>query len=894
MMKLLRLSIALALSVVVHGAFASSSGLVISQVYGGGGNSGATYKADFIEVFNASGQPISVTGFSVQYASAAGSSWQVTTLSGTIPAGGYYLVQESVGTGGTVDLPTPNVVGTIPMSATAGKVALVSATTALTSATPTANVVDIVSFGASTANEGTPVGPLSNTTAASRNSQGCVDTDNNVADFTIGAPAPRNSATPTNVCGANAPIVTSCPAFKVVTGTGGTGTASASDIDSTVNGVVLSNQAPGITLGTFTAANGPGTSATAQIVVASTVAAGTYPFTLNWSNDQSQTATCTSSVTAGALTRIYSIQGSGATSPLAGQTVITQGVVTRVTNNGFYMQDATGDGDPLTSDGIFAFTSSTPTVHAGDLAQVSATVVEFNTGAPTNADTVAHTITELSSVSSVSVVATGYTIAPVVLTFPLANRDDLEKYEHMLVTLNGPLSVEQNYFDGRYGQLTLAALGRVETPTNRLRPGSAANALYADNKRRSIVLEDGTTVQNPNPTPFFGADGTVRAGDTVPSITGVVDYGLVTDSNLDPGSWRIIPTVAPVFTRTNPRTSAPAEVGGAVRLASGNVLNFFTTFTNGTNAAGQTGQGCTVGTSTSASNCRGADNLAEFLRQRAKIVEEIVGLNPDVMGIMEMQNNGSTGIQNLVDAVNARLGAVVYAAVPDPAQGTGTDAIKVAMIYKPSVVTRLGPSISDPNPIHNRPPLAQTFTAPNGETFTMVVNHLKSKGCGATTGPDSDLGDLQGCFNATRVQQAQATRAFVTSLLPASPSVLLVGDFNAYAKEDPIFDFTSNGYTDEIGRFNSFGYSYQFDGSSGRLDHALTTPAMSARIKNAVEWHINADEPAQIDYNLEFKQPACPTCSPDYYTPTPYRSSDHDPIVLGATFGNRPTPVRAR
>jgi uncharacterized protein len=114
--------------------------------------------------------------------------------------------------------------------------------------------------------------------------------------------------------------------------------------------------------------------------------------------------------------------------------------------------------------------------------------------------------------------------------------------------------------------------------------------------------------------------------------------------------------------------------------------------------------------------------------------------------------------------------------------------------------------------------------------------------------------------------------------------VLLVGDFNAYAMEDPIIDLTSNGYTDEIARFNTFGYSFQFDGSSGRLDHALTSPLMSSKIKRAIEWHINADEPSILDYNLEFKQPSCATCSPDFYTPTPYRASDHDPIIIGVTF----------
>ena len=181
--------------------------------------------------------------------------------------------------------------------------------------------------------------------------------------------------------------------------------------------------------------------------------------------------------------------------------------------------------------------------------------------------------------------------------------------------------------------------------------------------------------------------------------------------------------------------------------------------------------------------------------------------------------------------------------------------------------------------------------APNGEKFNLVANHLKSKGCSDfAAGPgDEDTGDLQGCFNARRVQQADELRSFVASVQSQRGVVdtLLLGDFNAYAKEDPIADLTSNGFVDQIGRYldqasaNTFGYSYVFNGSSGRLDHAIANNTLSSKVAGVTEWHINADEPLVIDYNQEFKQPACATCGPDYYTPTPYRASDHDPIVVG-------------
>ena len=182
---------------------------VISQVYGGGGNSGATLKNDFIEIFNPGTQPVSLAGWSVQYASATGSTWQATALSGTIQPGGYYLVQQAAGTGGTASLPTPDATGTIAMSATAGKVWLVKQTAVLAGTCPTgAAVVDQVSFGTTASNCGVgTTATLSNTTAAIRADNGCKYTGSLSADFGTGAPAPRNGASPTVTCEVSQPQV---------------------------------------------------------------------------------------------------------------------------------------------------------------------------------------------------------------------------------------------------------------------------------------------------------------------------------------------------------------------------------------------------------------------------------------------------------------------------------------------------------------------------------------------------------------------------------------------------------------------------------------------------------------------------------------------------------------
>ena len=887
-MKQLRSLIGLTLLALTGLAQASASGVVISQIYGGGGNSGATLRNDYIEVFNAGNAPVSLAGWSVQYASAAGTTWQVTNLgSVSLSPGQFYLVQQAAGTGGSVSLPTPDAIGTIAMSGTGGKVALVASTLALSGSAPSGGaLVDLVGWGAANGFEAAPAAATTNPTAVIRAAGACIDSDNNNSDFGVGTPVPRNSATALQPCGGAVaqPIVPNCPAAVLVAGNAGAALASATDADSIVNVVNVVGALPsGFSLGSFQPASAVGGTAQQVLNVAAGTGAGGYAISLQWGNDAGQTASCTLNVTLSGLTPIYDIQGSGPTSGRVGQTVTTRGVVTLVTNNGFFLQDATGDGNPATSDGIFVFTSTAPTVSAGQLVQLSATVTEFNTGAAGNADTLAHTVTELTGPTGISVLGSGFAVAPVEVVLPEAVNDDLERFEGMLVTLRGPLTVSQNFFLGRYGQLTLSANGRMETPTNRHRPGADAQALADANSRARILLDDGSSAQNPNPTPYLAADNTLRAGDRVDAVTGVIDYGLATNSNTGFGDYKIQPTVPVTFTRANARSAAPEAVGGNVRVASANVLNFFTTFTNGNTADGQTGQGCSLGGAVAAANCRGADSVSEFARQRTKIVENLVALDADVVGLMEIQNNGGTAVQNLVDALNARVGAGVYARVADPAAGTGSDAIKVAMIYRTARVAPVGASTTDTDPVHNRPPLAQTFAARNGERFSVVVNHFKSKGCDGATGADLDQADGQGCFNDRRTQQARALRNFVSAVqsTAGTPDVLLIGDFNAYAQEDPIAELTGNGFVDQIGVFNSFGYSYVFDGAAGRLDHALASPALSAKVTGATEWHINADEPSVIDYNLEFKQPACATCGPDYYSATAYRSSDHDPVVVG-------------
>jgi predicted extracellular nuclease len=304
-------------------------------------------------------------------------------------------------------------------------------------------------------------------------------------------------------------------------------------------------------------------------------------------------------------------------------------------------------------------------------------------------------VTQLTGVSGLVLLSRNNTVTPTTVSLPLAPGADFEHLEGMLVRFDMPLTVNQNTFQGRYGQVTLSA-GRLEKATNRYPPRSAqAIAAAAANAANLIVLDDGKTSQNPSPVPYIGADNTLRAGDTVTGLTGVIDFGPITASSAGAAGYKLQPSIAPLFARDNPRSTAPVLPAGNVRVASFNVENFFTTFTDGGAASGLSGQGCSLGASISKSNCRGADNLAEFQRQRAKIVAALAAIDADVVGLMEIQNNGDVAVSNLVDALNAAVGARTYAVVPQAADATGSDAIRVAMIYKPSRLTLAGAALSD-------------------------------------------------------------------------------------------------------------------------------------------------------------------------------------------------------
>ena len=866
-------------------AMAASPNLVISQIYGAGGNAGSVYRNDYIEIFNRGDTAVTATGWSVQYGSATSTAaWSGKSLlpTFTVEPGQYVLIQQQSGGSAGALLPTPIIVPapTFNASGTTGKIALVSDGVTLSGATPaTANVVDLIGFGTANGFEGAVATAPSATLALFRAQNGCIDSDNNRNDFTTSAPAPRTSDSARNACMAlPKPIVLTCPAsLSAEQGAGAFASLTATDEDSIVDGVAITSAAvTGISLTGFAAAGANGGVASVNLQADATLAPGSYPVAVRFTNNAGQQQSCTVNVSVVSNATIPQIQGSGATSAYNNVALITQGVVTHTVSNGYFLQDAAGDGNPATSDGLFVF-SATP-VAVGDLVRVRGTITEFR---PTNAP---RSVTQMKDVTATTVLSSGNGVAPTNINFD--GTLDLASLENMLVNISNDLTVNQAFFLGERGELTLAA-GRRETATNRYRPGTPeAIALAAANARNSLVLDDSISTV-PSVIPYIdGGNRVVRSGDTVSNLAGVIDYNTFGGGV----GFKLQFKGAPTFSATNPRPAAPQAAAG-LKVASANVLNYFTTFTDGTDVNGNTAQGCTLGASTSSANCRGANSLAEFERQNAKLVSELLAIDADVFGLMEVQNNGDVALDYLVQQLNGRVGFPLYAYVPVPPV-TGTDAIRVAMIYKPASVNLVGGALSDGDNVNTRPPMAQTFKAANGARFSVIVNHLYAKSsCGS--GANADLGDGQGCNNLRRVQQAtRLANGFIPQVKAAAgdDDVLIIGDMNANGFEDPINVLTQAGLVNEIERFvrpAGLPYSYVFNGESGYLDHALATPSLDAQLAGVTEWHVNADEAGVYDYNIDAKNEAALSL----YADNAYRSSDHDPVIVSMNLNATITDV---
>jgi predicted extracellular nuclease len=710
--------------------------VVVSQVYGGGGNAGATLRNDFIEIFNRGTSPVSLAGWSVQYNSAAGAgNWQVTPITGTIPAGGYYLIQEAAGAGGTEDLPAPDATGTIAMAAGAGKVALVSTTTPLNGSCPvSANIIDQVGYGAATCFEGSgPAPTLTNTTAALRARGGCRDTNDNSVDFSSASPAPRNSASPLRDCSVPPPFFA-----------------------------------------------------------------------------------------------ISAIQGDGATTPLVGQEVTSSGIVTARKSNGFFMQtpDGSGDSNPATSEGIFVFTGSTPTVAPGDSVSVVGTAGEF------------FNLTQLSSSGiDVTVLSSGNAVpAAITLTTTILNPagpiNQLERFECMRMQAASLVSVAPT---NEFGEI-FTVLPGVARPLREpgievslpLPPGSPCCVPRFDQNPERIMIDTDGLVGSTRVN--------VTSSVTLSNVIGPLDFTF--------DDYKITPEVAPTAGPNMSATPVPVASSNEFTVGSFNLENFF--LTNG--------------------------NFADRLNKASLAIRNVMR-SPDIIGVEEVGDLPT--LTALADKLNADSGS------PSPAYQaflleTDNDAeqdIDVGFLVKTSrvtvvSVTQVGADATYINPLNgqaellnDRAPLIlrAKVRSPQGLLFpvTVVVNHLRS-----LIDVDQDPGD------GPRVREKRRKQAeFLANLLESieDENLVVVGDFNAFQFND--------GYVDVMGTIRGNPtpsdqvvlaspdlvnpnlielvdllpqqqrYSFVFEGNAQVLDHVLLNLRMLLFLNRFAYARNNSDFP---------------------------------------------------
>lgn len=555
---------------------------------------------------------------------------------------------------------------------------------------------------------------------------------------------------------------------------------------------------------------------------------------------------------------VYDLQENGANFGEAGSFTVVGIVTGDFQGNGsvagFYIQDATGDGNANTSDGIFV-SDPDPAILAvtpGQRVEVTGEVSE---------------VTALTTFTATAVVDCGDTgtITPTAVTLPIGDLLDWEDYEGMLVTLSGStssLTVTETYNLGRFGEIVVSN-GVLFNPTEQQIPDSAAFQMMRDlNERSHIIIDDTLSSTDLSDLPYLhNAPETLRRGDTTTSITGVLETRF--------GAFRVQPTQAVSFTPVNTRAATPASVGGNVKVASFNVLNYFTALDNGSNGA------------------RGADSANEFNRQEGKIVTALAAINADVFGLMEIENNG-TAVNDLVAALNAEIGGIPYAAISTGV--VGTDGIAVAMIYKSATVTPVGSEVTittGPFASLSRPPIAQVFEHnATGEQFIVVVNHFKSKDCDGATGLNTDQDDGQGCYNQARVEAATALDAWLDTNPTGTgiTDILIIGDLNAYSQEDPITTLEGAGYVNLTADLDDADrYSYVFEGAAGVLDHALATASLDSKVTGVTIWKINSDEPRSLDYNDNISDNGSDIRNNDtsLYVRNPFRASDHDPVIVG-------------
>jgi len=777
-------------------SFSAHAQVVISQIYGGGGNSGATYTHDFIELFNAGTTSQSLNGWSVQYTSANGSGWAPTNLTNvTLQPGQYYLVQQAQGAGGTTALPTPDAIGTSAMSGTAGKVLLAKVTTAQTVACPSgADIADLVGFGSGNCAPNTA--GTSNTTAAIRKDHGCEITGNNTNDFLIGAPTPRNTGTPLAPCsGPGVPLVSvanvsanegnsSVTPFVFLVQLSEPAPVGGVSFDfATADGTATAGSDYVATSGSRMIAEGLDTDSITVDVIGDTIPELDETFTLNLTAitgavPASLSATGTILNDDIATLKIHEIQGAGMGSPYAGVRVQTIGnIVTARGPAGFFMQtrDSEVDADPLTSEGIYVYTATTPSVQVGDEVTLTANVVEY------------FGLTELNGVSGLSITSTGNALpAAIVFDADTPSQDpanlscgttNFECFESMLVQVDDGIVARSNQYFGtdNYAQIFATATGTrsIRTPGTLypLVPGpdNAAAGAFLGNPHVFEVDLDALGAVPAN---------TAVTGGSRFSATGVIHYGF--------GDYELLPTS---FTLTEanvlPRAVRAGQLGDELRIGAFNVLRLCDA------VAGNTTVVCGDGGEPDAAA------LALKLARLSDYIGNVLEL-PDVLGMVEVENLAV--LQLLANRI-ATDHMVTYTAYLE--EGSDVGGIDVGYLVRGDRVsnvaitqldrteTWIDPRDGQVRTLHDRPALLLEATFAN-QSFATIVVHPKSRSCvDAPTGGSCDQDEVNR-NRAKRFTQARsmALRIQEQQIVHPQRPLLVIGDFNDYVDSDGFVHIT--------------------------------------------------------------------------------------------------------
>lgn len=557
-------------------------------------------------------------------------------------------------------------------------------------------------------------------------------------------------------------------------------------------------------------------------------------------------------------TLISQIQGNAAESPMTGEVHTIEAVVTasfqgRDRLRGFFLQEESvdQDNDDASSEGLFVFHDDTP-VGAGQLIRITGEIQErFGQ-------------TQLARVSDLIVCDSNRLslIHPATIRLPRSSSDALESREGMMVRLKGRLVVTDNFNLGRFGEFQVSNRERLTIPTQAELPGVDAQIRQDVNDLNRLIIDDGSQSQNPDPiiypAPELSSHNTLRTGEKVKSIVGVLGYAF--------GEYRLHATHTVRVGERNARPLSPRQGIDDDKLvvAGFNLLNYF----NGDGAGG--------GFPTS----RGADSYEEFQRQSMKLGRAIGELGAAIVGVVELENDGygsDSAIVSLTNTVN-QYAYEEYAVIDPGLDKLGGDAIAVGLLYQPDKVTPIGEAMTLSEPPFDtlsRQPLAQVFQInETGMEILVVINHFKSKGCSGARGADRDQEDGQGCYNATRVESALALASWLPQLA-MTPHRIILGDLNSYAQEDPVRALVDAGYENKLD--DEEDYSFVFNGQAGVLDYALYSRSLRKQVKKVKAWHINADEPRVLDYNMEFKSDSQINA---LFHDDPYRSSDHDPVYL--------------